>query len=72
MFNKKFEGKYKDVKRPIICNGLKAIKPFTNDKGLKETEEDEEVEEDEESLVIKEKITIQNNESGDVENLISN
>jgi len=28
MFNKKFEGKYKDVKRPIICNGLKAIKPF--------------------------------------------
>jgi len=72
MFNKKFEGKYKDVKRPIICNGLKAIKPFTNDKGLKETEEDEEVEEDEEQPVIKEKITIQNNESGDVENLISN
>jgi len=71
MFNKKFEGKYKDVKRPIICNGLKAIKPFTDDKGLKETEYDE-VEEDEESPVIKEKITIQNNESGDVENLISN
>tara|TARA_R110000787_G_scaffold2040_4_gene8368 strand:- start:576 stop:1280 length:705 start_codon:yes stop_codon:yes gene_type:complete len=66
MFNKKFEGKYKDVKRPIICNGLKAIKPFTGDKGLKETEEDEE------QPVIKEKIRIQNNESGDVENLISN
>ena len=71
MFNKKFEGKYKDVKRPIICNGLKAIKPFTGDKGLKETKSKED-EEDEESPVIKEKITIQNNESGDVENLISN
>ena len=32
MFNKKFEGKYKDVRRPIICNGLKEIKPFKNDK----------------------------------------
>mgnify|MGYP003667587462 CR=1 FL=1 len=71
MFNKKFEGKYKDVKRPIICNGLKAIKPFTGDKGLKETKS-KEVEEDEEQPVIKEKIRIQNNESGDVENLISN
>ena len=28
MFNKKFEGKYTTVRRPIICNGLKEIKPF--------------------------------------------
>ena len=28
MFNKKFEGKYKEVRRPIICNGLKEIKSF--------------------------------------------
>jgi len=27
-FNKKFEGKYKEVRKPIICNGLKAIKPY--------------------------------------------
>ena len=28
MFNKKFDGKYLTVRRPIICNGLKEIKPF--------------------------------------------
>lgn len=28
MFNKKFEGKYPNVRKPIICNGLKAIKPY--------------------------------------------
>ena len=28
MFNKKFENKYPGVRRPIICNGLKEIKPF--------------------------------------------
>lgn len=27
-FNKKFEGKYKEVRRPIICNGLKEIKAY--------------------------------------------
>ncbi len=27
-FNKKFEGKYKRVRRPIICNGLKEIKAY--------------------------------------------
>lgn len=31
MFNKKFEGKYEDVRRPIICNGLKEIKPYKHD-----------------------------------------
>ena len=28
MFNKKFDGKYPDVRRPLICNGLKAIDPY--------------------------------------------
>ena len=27
-FNKKFEGKYPGVRRPLICNGLKAITPY--------------------------------------------
>lgn len=28
LFNKKFENKYPNVRKPIICNGLKEIKPF--------------------------------------------
>tara|TARA_R100000654_G_scaffold71814_1_gene103113 strand:- start:1933 stop:2598 length:666 start_codon:yes stop_codon:yes gene_type:complete len=28
MFNKKFEGKYPNVRRPLICNGLKEINPY--------------------------------------------
>jgi hypothetical protein len=28
MFNKKFKDEYPDVRRPVICNGLKAITPF--------------------------------------------
>ena len=28
MFNKKFEGKYDGIRRPIICNGLREIKPY--------------------------------------------
>ena len=28
MFNKKFEDKYPNVRKPIICNGLKAIVPY--------------------------------------------
>tara|TARA_R110002072_G_scaffold37689_1_gene109857 strand:+ start:152 stop:859 length:708 start_codon:yes stop_codon:yes gene_type:complete len=31
-FNKKFEGKYDDVRKPIICNGLREIKPYGEDK----------------------------------------
>lgn len=30
MFNKKFENKYPNVRKPIICNGLKAITPYRN------------------------------------------
>ena len=29
MFNKKFEGKYNDVRKPIIVNGLREIKPYS-------------------------------------------
>jgi hypothetical protein len=28
MFNKKFDGKYPNVRKPIICNGLKEIHPY--------------------------------------------
>ena len=36
MFNKKFDGKYDEVRKPIIVNGLREIKPFKESK-----EEDE-------------------------------
>ena len=32
MFNKKFNDKYPDVRKPVICNGLKEIKPYHIDK----------------------------------------
>jgi len=31
MFNKKFDGKYPNVRRPLICNGLKEINPYNTD-----------------------------------------
>ena len=31
MFNKKFDGKYENVRKPIIVNGLREIKPFKSD-----------------------------------------
>jgi len=31
MFNKKFEGKYPNVRKPVIVNGLREIKPFKMD-----------------------------------------
>lgn len=43
-FNKKFDGKYNDVRRPIICNGLKAIKPYRIDEEEPESEEEPEPE----------------------------
>ena len=48
MFNKKFKEDYQDVRRPIICNGLREIKPYKGDvmrldiKGSDEDEEDPE------------------------------
>jgi len=37
MFNKKFEDKYPNVSKPIICNGLKEIKPYKEDKKINNT-----------------------------------
>ena len=41
MFNKKFNDKYPDVRKPIICNGLKAIKPYNDNKTANEVVEPE-------------------------------
>jgi len=38
MFNKKFEKKYPDVRKPIICNGLKEIKPYVEEKKIGDLE----------------------------------
>ena len=35
VFNKKFNDKYPNVRKPIICNGLKEIKPFKIEEGDK-------------------------------------
>ena len=32
MFNKKFKDDYPNVRKPLVCNGLKEIKPFREDK----------------------------------------
>jgi len=39
MFNKKFKDDYPDVRKPIICNGLKEIKPYQDDKKIAQGEE---------------------------------
>ncbi len=47
MYNKKFNDDYPDVSKPIICNGLKSIKPFNdehNKKPLPKIDEEEEPE----------------------------
>ena len=43
MFNKRFNDDYPNVSKPIICNGLKSIKPFNEDehKPLPKIEEEE-------------------------------
>ena len=46
MFNKKFDEKYPNVRKPIICNGLKEIKPYR----IQEEEQNEEEEEEENGL----------------------
>jgi len=38
MFNKKFNDKYPNVRKPIICNGLKEIKPFIENSNEKPKE----------------------------------
>tara|TARA_R110001592_G_scaffold110099_2_gene306188 strand:+ start:842 stop:1546 length:705 start_codon:yes stop_codon:yes gene_type:complete len=57
-FNKKFEGKYKEVRRPIIVNGLKAIVPFKLEKKCLQEEEEEEVEEQVKTPIIPDNITV--------------
>ena len=49
MFNKKFEDKYPNIRKPIICNGLKAIVPY-REPIIKEneTQEDSNVDSEEE------------------------
>jgi len=47
MFNKKFDGKYPNVRKPIICNGLKEIVPYNDNKtnaGKPEFDEEKELE----------------------------
>jgi len=46
MFNNKFNDNYPNVRKPIICNGLKEIKPYKND--IIEEEEKKEKEKEEE------------------------
>ena len=56
-FNKKFEGKYSEVRRPLVCNGLKAIKPFEEDNIIPEkVEEVDEEEEEEIKIVIEDQV----------------
>lgn len=47
MFNKKFNDDYPNVRKPLICNGLKEIKPYKNHVvvDIKESEEEEQEEE---------------------------
>lgn len=51
MFNKKFNDKYPNVRKPIVCNGLKEIIPYkgkSEPEPLKEIKEEEEEEEQKE------------------------
>jgi len=43
MFNKKFNDDYPDVRKPIICNGLKSIVPYKNHTTITIKEEEEQV-----------------------------
>jgi hypothetical protein len=64
MFNKKFKDEYPDVRRPVICNGLKAIKPFKHAEEAEAKEKPEAGAKKEEVKVIEEGLT---REDGDVE-----
>lgn len=44
-FNRKFKDDYPDVRKPVICNGLKEIKPYKLDK-VEKVEKEQEEEED--------------------------
>ena len=44
MFNKKFDTKYPNVRKPIICNGLKEIKPYIQPKPKEDAKKDKDLE----------------------------
>ena len=52
MFNKKFEDKYPDVRKPIVCNGLKSIRPYRNEEEVIIDKVEEEEEEETISIVV--------------------
>lgn len=53
MFNKKFNDKYPNVRKPIVCNGLKEIKPYkTHTEPEKEKEPEPEPEPEPEKIII--------------------
>ena len=50
-FNRKFNDDYPDVRKPVICNGLKEIKPYKIDEEVKKVKEQAEEEEDSEPVL---------------------
>lgn len=54
MFNKKFEDKYPNVRKPLICNGLKEITPYQSHHIPPKVV----VEEDKEEEVVEESIEV--------------
>ena len=50
-FNKKFSEDYPDVRKPVICNGLKSIVPYKEEDKIKVTEPLQPIEEDVEPVL---------------------
>jgi hypothetical protein len=48
-FNRKFNDDYPDVRKPVICNGLKEIKPYKINEEVKKVKEQAEEEDPEDS-----------------------
>jgi len=67
LFNKKFEGKYPNIRKPVIVNGLREIIPF-NKKDEKEPERHPVF--DKEKQIIEEQIIEEEKKEEDVEKII--
>lgn len=67
LFNKKFEGQYPNVRKPLICNGLKEIKAFKDDE--EEEQPTKQISFEKENDI--EKIKPQKELNADLENIIS-
>jgi hypothetical protein len=67
MFNKKFEDKYPNVRKPIICNGLKAIVPYKHP--IVQTRSVETIQEEE---VVEPSIQVEEENNQDEENQNAN